>query len=49
VNLIKKAQFDEQSVQQLIESFYNKYNVTGIDKGVMVKASELRRNLQFSF
>jgi predicted nucleic acid-binding protein len=32
VNLLKKAQFSEQQVQQLIESFYAKYLVT--EKGV---------------
>jgi predicted nucleic acid-binding protein len=29
VNLIKKAQFSEQQVQQLIESFYAKYVTEG--------------------
>jgi predicted nucleic acid-binding protein len=49
INLIKKALFDEQSIQQLINSFYNRYNVTAIDKNVLLKSSELREKLQLSF
>ena len=33
VNLIKKAQFSEPQVQQLIESFYAKYVVVEVSKG----------------
>src|SRR5215470_13651096 len=32
VNLIKKAQFDEPSIRQLVDSFYSKYNVVVINK-----------------
>ena len=49
VNLIKKAQFDESSIRQLINSFYDKYNVVGIDNGTLLKSSELREKHQFSF
>lgn len=49
VNLIKKAQFDELSIQQLINSFYHRYNVGVIDKSTLLKASELREKLQLSF
>ena len=49
VNLIKKAQFDEPAIQRLINSFYNRYNVTIVDKTTLLKASELRERLQLSF
>jgi predicted nucleic acid-binding protein len=49
VNLIKKALFDEQSIQQLINSFYNRYKVSAIDKNIILKSSELREKLQLSF
>ena len=42
VNLIKKAHFSEQQVQQLIESFYAKYIVVELSKPVILKASALR-------
>jgi len=49
INLIKKAQVDEPSVQQLINSFYTRYNVAIIEKPTQLKASELREQLQLSF
>ncbi len=49
VNLIKKAQFDEQRLQPLIISFYNKYDVVVMDRSILLKGSELREKLQFSF
>jgi predicted nucleic acid-binding protein len=49
VNLIKKAQFSELQVQQLIESFYGKYVVVGVNKALLVKASVLREQYAFSF
>ena len=42
VNLIRKAQFSEQQVQQLIESFYAKYSVVELNKLLLLKASALR-------
>jgi predicted nucleic acid-binding protein len=42
VNLLKKAQFSEQQVQQLIESFYAKYMVLELSKVLLLKASALR-------
>ncbi len=41
VNLIKKARFSEQQVQQLIESFYAKYVVVELSKPLLLKASEV--------
>lgn len=49
VNLIKKAQFSEQQVQQLIESFYVKYLVVELSKPLLLKASALRKQYAFSF
>jgi predicted nucleic acid-binding protein len=37
VNLIKKAQFSEPQVQQLIESFYAKYVVVEVSKGLLLR------------
>lgn len=42
VNVIKKAHFSEQQVQQLIESFYAKYMVVELSKSLLLKASTLR-------
>jgi predicted nucleic acid-binding protein len=49
VNLIKKAQFFEPQVQQLIESFYAKYVVVEVSQGLLVKASALREQYSFAF
>ena len=49
VNLIKRAQFSEQQVQQLIESFYAKYLVIELSKPLLLKASALREQYTFSF
>jgi predicted nucleic acid-binding protein len=49
VNLIKKARFPEEKIRNLIESFYNKYNVIKINREILLKASEIRRDHLFSF
>jgi predicted nucleic acid-binding protein len=49
VNLIKKARFSEQQVQQLVESFYAKYLVVELNKLLLLKASVLRAQYAFSF
>ena len=49
VNLIKKAQFSEPQVQQLIESFYAKYVVVEVSKALLLTASALREQDSFSF
>ncbi|HEX8845620.1 MAG TPA: PIN domain-containing protein [Pyrinomonadaceae bacterium] len=49
VNLIKKARFDEVSIRSLIESFYSKYHITGIDRTILLEASELRDRYSFSY
>jgi predicted nucleic acid-binding protein len=49
VNLIKKAHFSEQQIQQLIESFYAKYIVVELSKPLLLKASALRGQHALSF
>jgi predicted nucleic acid-binding protein len=49
INLLKKAQFSEQQVQQLIESFYAKYRVVELHTAHLLKASALREQYAFSF
>src|SRR5215831_11826976 len=48
-NLLKKAQFSEQHVQQLIAAFYAKYNVVEFHTALLLKASALREQYAFSF
>lgn len=48
-NLIRKAQFSEGEVEQLIESFYRNYQVIGLNRAILLKASELRSKHSFSF
>lgn len=49
VNLLKKAQFSEQQLQQLIESFYAKYAVIELSKPLLLRGSALREQHAFSF
>jgi predicted nucleic acid-binding protein len=49
VNLIKSAQFSEQQVQQLIESFYAKNLVVELNKPLLLKAWALQEQYAFSF
>jgi len=49
VNVLKKAHFSEQQVQQLIESFYTKYVVVELSKALLLKASTLRGQYALSF
>ncbi len=49
VNLIKKAHFSEEKIRELVESFYNKYNVVEISRENLLKASEIREHHNFSF
>ena len=49
VNLIKKAQFSEPQVQQLIESFYARYVVVEVRKALLLTASALRERDACSF
>lgn len=49
INLIKKAHLPEEKIRNLIESFYNKYNVLEIDREILLKASDIRKNHNLSF
>jgi len=49
VNLIKKIQFSEEDIQNLITSFYEKYTVVEISKEILLKASELRKRNSLSY
>ena len=49
VNLLKKANFSEGKIQELIQSLYKRYSVFELSTDVLVKASEIRANFSFSF
>ena len=49
INLIKKAQFDEARIQQLIASFYLRQQVIETGREVLLIASDLRSRYRFSF
>jgi len=48
-NLIKKAEFPEHKINQLIETFFAEYRVVESDKGIMLAASQLRKEYSLSF
>jgi predicted nucleic acid-binding protein len=48
-NLLKKAQFSERHLQQLIAAFYAKYSVVEFHTAPLLKASALREQYAFSF
>ncbi len=49
VNLIRKADFGESRIRDLILSFYKNYVVTDIDDDILITASQLREKHSFSF
>ena len=49
VNLIKKADFTEEQVSQLIEAIYEKYPIIEMDEGILLEASQLRQEYSLSF
>jgi predicted nucleic acid-binding protein len=49
VNLIKKANFSENVIQELVRDFYFNYRVIGIDSTILINASKLRQNYCFSY
>lgn len=49
VNLIKKAGFDEPRISQLIDAFYEKYDVVELDQPILILASQLRQKYTLSF
>ena len=49
VNLIKKADFSEDQIAKLIQSFYVKYPIVEMDEGILLTASQLRQEYGFSY
>lgn len=49
LNLIRRANFTEAQVSQLIESFYEKYQVVELNKSVLLTASRLRQRYSLSY
>lgn len=49
INLLRKATFTEEQLQELIKAFYTKYMVAEVTQNVLLKGSELRQTYQFSF
>ena len=49
LNLIRQAKFNEAQVSQLIESFYEKYQVVELNKSVLLTASRLRQRYSLSY
>ena len=46
---IKKVNFSEVKIHNLIESLYRKYTVFELSQDILLKASEIRANQKFSF
>lgn len=49
INLIKKAKFSEQKIQQIIQSFFAEYRVIELNHMILTNASNLRDRYTFSF
>ena len=49
VNLIKKVDFSEEKIKNLIESLYKKYTVFELSQDIILSASKIRNNHSFSF
>lgn len=49
VNLLRCANFTEEQITQLIESFYETYPVIELTKSVLLMASQLRQRYALSF
>src|SRR5689334_9705585 len=49
VNLIKRAKFPESQISELVETFYEKYDVAELHKGLLLSASQLRQEYAFSY
>lgn len=49
VNLLRRANFSEEQIAQLIEAFYEKCQVVELTKTVLLMASRLRQRYPMSF
>ena len=48
-NLLKKANFNESQIQELIDNFFNRYRFSRFDKDLLTKGSKLRERYSLSF
>ncbi|MGD2091119.1 MAG: PIN domain-containing protein [Candidatus Aminicenantes bacterium] len=48
-NLLKKANFNESQIQELIDNFFNRYRFSRFDKDLLKKGSKLRERYSLSF
>ncbi len=49
VNLLRRANFTEEQISQLIDGYYDKYQVIELSRSVLLTASSLRRSYSLSF
>ena len=49
VNLIRKANFSETDIQNLIVSLFRKYTILELTQSILLKASKIRAQHSFSF
>ncbi len=49
VNLLQRANFTEEQVSRLVESFYEKYLVIELNRSILLMASQLRQRYSLSF
>jgi predicted nucleic acid-binding protein len=49
VNLIRQAKLPEAQISELIETFYQKYDVVELHKDLLLVASQLRQDYAFSY
>ena len=49
VNLISKADYEEEDITRLVENFYSKYQIENINKHVILKSSTIRSKLDISY
>jgi len=49
VNLLRRANFTEEQISRLVESFYEKYLVIELNRPVLLMASQLRQRYSLSF
>ncbi|MEL7351227.1 MAG: PIN domain-containing protein [Cyanobacteria bacterium P01_A01_bin.116] len=48
-NLIKKSDFPENQIQRLVQTLYNRCQVTSLNVTILLRASDLRSRYQLSF
>ncbi len=49
INLIRKASFPENEIRELVENFYDRFNVIEFSKEITYRASVIREQHNFSF